>query len=93
VCGEKILVMTLDSQQRRLLGLLREAAGRPVTYAELRAKGIPFPAAVASELELHGYAIDHVRDRGHLIGVRLLETAPSDAPAERRAGRWPRRSR
>jgi biotin operon repressor len=85
--------MTLDRQQQRLLALLREAAGQPVTFAELRAKGIAFPAAVASELELHGYAIDRVRDRGRLIGVRLLETAPPVAPAGRRAGRRPRRRR
>jgi hypothetical protein len=83
----------LDSQQQRLLGRLREAAGQPVTFAELRAAGIAFPAAVASELELNDYAIDRVHDRGRLIGVRLLETAPPDAPAGRRAGRRPRRAR
>jgi hypothetical protein len=59
----------------------------------LRAAGIAFPAAVASELELHGYAIDRVHDRGRLIGVRLLDSAPLDAPPGRRAGRRPRRVR
>jgi hypothetical protein len=47
--------MTLDSQQQRMLQRLRRAAGQPVTYAELRAEGIAFPAAVASELEHNGW--------------------------------------
>jgi hypothetical protein len=62
-----------DSQQKRLLERLREADGRPVAFAELRAGGIGFPAAVVSELELNGYAIDRVYEEGRLIGVRLLE--------------------
>jgi hypothetical protein len=38
-----------------LLELLREAGDEPVAFAELRAGGISFPAAVVSELELNGY--------------------------------------
>jgi hypothetical protein len=62
-----------DAQQQRMLECLRAAAGQPVSFAELRAVGVDFPAAVASELELSGYVIDRVyRDR-RLVGVRLLE--------------------
>lgn len=70
-----------DPQQRRLLELLREAAGQPVAFAELRAGGIDFPAAVVSELELNGYGIDRVFAHGRLLGVRLLEPERGEAPA------------
>ncbi len=43
--------MTLaDTQQQRLLELLRQAGHQPVAFAELHAGGIDFPAAVVSEL-------------------------------------------
>lgn len=74
--------MTLtDSQQKRMLERLREADGRPVAFAELRAGGIDFPAAVVSELELNGYAIDRVYLRGRLVGVRLIDPERAEAPA------------
>jgi hypothetical protein len=80
--------MTLDSQQQRMLERLRRAGGQPVTYGELREEGIAFPAAVASELELNGYAINRVYVAGRFVGVRVIEPAPP-APQDRR----PRRSR
>ena len=81
--------MTLaDSQQQRMLERLRRAGDQPVALAELRANGIDFPAAVLSELELNGYAIERVHDHGRLIGVRLLEPQPPDtSPAHPRRRR------
>ena len=53
--------MTLaDTQQQRMLERLRRAGDQPVAFAELRAGGIDFPAAVVSELQLNGYAIERV---------------------------------
>jgi hypothetical protein len=86
--------MTLaEIQQQRLLERLRQAGERPVDFAELRVGGIDFPAAVVSELELHGYAIERVCDHGRLVGVRLLEPEPAEAPAAHRRRRrpWPHR--
>ena len=51
-----------DTQQQRLLERLRLAGEQPVAFAELHAGGIDFPAAVVSELELNGYAIERVYD-------------------------------
>jgi len=85
--------MTLaDTQQQRLLELPRQAGHQPVAFAELHAGGIDFPAAVVSELELVGYAIERVYDHGRLIGVRLLEPEPPETPAAHRRRRlWPHR--
>ena len=77
--------MTLaDTQQQRMLERLRQAGDQPVVLAELRAAGIDFPAAVASELQLNEAAIERVHDRGRLVGVRLLEPEPRYAPAAHR---------
>ena len=70
-----------DTQQQRLLERLRQAGEQPVPFAELRAGGIDFPAAVVSEFELNGYAIERVHDDGRMIGVRLLKPGP---PSTRR---------
>ena len=73
--------MTLaDTQQQRMLERLRRAGDQPVTFAELRASGIAFPAVVVSELQLNGYAIDRVYDCGRLVGVRLLKPEPPPHP-------------
>ncbi len=61
-----------DAQQQRLLARLRRADA-PVTFAELQASGVHFPAAVVSELQLGGYAFEHVREQGRMVGVRLVE--------------------
>ncbi len=83
--------MTLaDSQQQRMLERLRRAGDEPVALTDLRARGIDFPAAVLSELELNGYAIERVHDHGRLIGVRLLEPQPPDTSPPRH--RWPWRT-
>jgi hypothetical protein len=83
--------MTLaDAQQQRLLERLRQAGDRPVAFAELHAGGIDFPAAVVSELELNGYAIERVYDHARLVGVRLLHPEPPDAPRSPAAHRWRR---
>ena len=77
--------MTLaDSQQKRLLERLRRAGDQPVAFAELRASGIDFPAAVVSELQLNGYAIERVYDHRRLVGVRLLKPKPRGIPAAQR---------
>lgn len=84
-----------DAQQQQLLMRLREAGDQPVTFAELHAVGIDFPAAVVAELELNGYAIERVYDHGRLIGVRLLHPEPLEPPdtpaALRRRRLWPHR--
>ena len=65
----------------------RQAAGR---FAELHACGIDFPAAVVSELELHGYAIERVYNRGRLIGVCACSAAePPEALAAQPRRRRP----
>jgi hypothetical protein len=78
-----------DTQQQRALDRLREAVGRPVTIAELRAVGVDFPAAVISELELAGYSIDRVYDHGVQVGVRLLEPERVDLTSPHTRRRWP----
>ena len=78
-----------DTQQQRVLERLREAGDRPLTFAELRAGGIDFPAAVVSELELAGYAIDRVYEHGSQIGVRLLEPERLDLGSAHSKRRWP----
>jgi hypothetical protein len=85
--------MTLaDTQRQRMLERLRRAGDQPVTFAELRASGIDFPATVVSELQLNGYAIARVYDCGRLVGVRLLKPEPPCTPAaHRRRLRLPRR--
>jgi hypothetical protein len=82
-----------DSQQQRLPELLREADEDPVAFAELRAGGVSFPAALISELALDGYSIERVYDHGRLVGARLLDSEPRDTPAAHRRRRrpWPRR--
>jgi hypothetical protein len=51
---------------------LRRAAGAPVSYAQLLAAGIEFPASVVAELELVGVAIQRRHPHGSgLAGVRL----------------------
>jgi hypothetical protein len=79
-----------DAQQQRLLDQLRQAGDQALPFAALHAAGITFPAAVVSELELNGYAIQHVYEHGRLVGVRLLEPEPrvtSPAPRWRRPHR------
>ena len=76
-----------------MLERLRQAGDQPVSFAELRAGGIDFPAAVVSELQLNGYAIDRVYERGRLVGVRLLEPEPPDTSGahRRRLRLWQKR--
>ena len=57
-------MMPADTQQHRLLERLRQAGEQPVAFAELHADGINCPAAVVSELELSGYAIERVYNHG-----------------------------
>jgi hypothetical protein len=73
-----------DSQQLRMLERLRRAGGLPVSFSELRAGGVDFPAAVVSELELNGQAIDRVYEHGRLVGVRLMEQESIDTGTTKR---------
>ena len=85
-----IRLMTLVETEHRLaLERLRSAGRQPVSLAALRAAGIDFPAAVISELELNGYAIERVYEHGRPVGVRLLEPADSETGTRRR--HWWRR--
>ena len=86
--------MTLaDAHQQRLLERLRQAGDQPLTFPELHAAGIDFPATVVCELELNGHAIERVYDHGRLVGVRLLHPEHPDTPAahRRRWRPWPHR--
>lgn len=89
MAGDRPSITLADSQQQRMLERLRRAGDQPVALAELRTRGIDFPAAVLSELELNGYAIERVHDHGQLIGVRLLESQPPDASPSPARHRWP----
>jgi hypothetical protein len=76
-----------DHQQALVLGVLRRAAGAPVSYAELRGAGVELPASVVSELELAGVAIERCFEGGG-VGVRLdpandPAAQPASDPAER----------
>lgn len=82
-----------DVQQQRLLQRLRQAGDEPVGFAELRAAGVAFPAAVVSELELNGYVIQRVYDHGRLVGVRLFDPEPGDTPIPHRRRRRPKPKR
>ena len=82
-----------ETQQLRMLERLRRSGQQPLTLDELRAGGVDFPAVVLSELEINGYVIERLHEHGRLIGVRLLETAPSEAPASRWRQRRRRASR
>jgi hypothetical protein len=80
-------MVLLDAQQQRLLERLRKAGDQPIAFTELHSGGIDFPAAVVSELELNGYAIERVYDHWRLVGVRLLQREPPDIPAAPRRRR------
>lgn len=67
----RLVVLPGDPQQQRLLEILRQADDQPVTFSELHAAGISFPAAVIGELELEGYVFERVYRRGRPCGVRL----------------------
>ena len=86
--------MTLVETQHRLaLEQLRGAGEQPVSLAALRAAGLDSPAAVISELELNGYAIERVYEHGRLIGLRLIEPEEADTGAGGRRHWWSRRHR
>lgn len=77
-------VRPLDEAQARLLDMLRAAHGQPVSFAELRSRGIENPAVLCYELEIAGLPITHV-ERSQLggtpvpVGVKLDED-PLAAP-------------
>ncbi len=83
----------VETQQLRMLELLRGADEQPVTLDELRAGGIDFPAVVVSELEINGYEIERLHEHGRLTGVRLRELDVPQAPATHWRQRWRRPSR
>ncbi len=78
-------VVAGDRQQRLALDALRAAGERPVSFSQLRAAGVNFPATVVGELELDGWAIERVVEQERLVGVRLGDPE--------RTGRLPSRAR
>lgn len=68
------------SPERRLLGLLREAGGRPVGLNALAEAGIDDPANAIYELERAGHRIDRayadVPAGRRLLGYRLRAVGP-----------------
>jgi hypothetical protein len=75
------LVTLVETQHRLALEQLRNAGEQPVSLAALRAAGLDSPAAVISELELKGYAIERVCEHGRLVGLRLIEPQDADPRA------------
>lgn len=69
-----------DEQQTLVLNALRGAAGKPVSFSQLREAGVEFPASIVSELELAGVPIERCRGASG-ASVRLVEAAaPPDEP-------------
>ena len=64
-----------------------------MSFAALRAAGLDSPAAVISELELNGYAIERMYEDGRLVGLRLIEPEDDDTGARRRRHWWSRQDR
>ena len=64
-----------------------------MSFAALRAAGLDSPAAVISELELNGYAIERMYEDGRLVGLRLIEPEDADTGAPRRRRWWSRQHR
>jgi hypothetical protein len=72
-----------DEQQAQLLHCLRAAGGRPVSFEELRERGIENPAVLCYELEMIGVPIARVNryvapGRPVPVGVRIEESAESE---------------
>jgi hypothetical protein len=73
----------LDEEQARLIEILLAAGGRPVSYDELRDRGVENPATLCYELEIAGLPVTLVR-RPRLggqpvsLGVRLGEELLED---------------
>jgi len=72
----------LEAQQALLVELLRRAGGAPVSYTELRDRGIELPASIVSELELAGFPIErcYVEGGTRQLGVRLDPTRDPRRP-------------
>jgi hypothetical protein len=86
-------VTLVETQHRLALEQLRGAGEQPVSLAALRAAGLDSPAAVISELELNGHAIERVYEHGRLVGLRLIEPQDADTDARGRRHWWSRRHR
>jgi hypothetical protein len=86
-------VTLVETQHRLALEQLRRAGEQPVSLAALRTAGLDSPAAVISELELNGYAIERVCEHGRLVGLRLIEPEDADTGATGRRRWWSRRDR
>jgi pimeloyl-ACP methyl ester carboxylesterase len=77
-----------DTQQRLVIEALRAGGGRPVSFSQLHAAGVSFPATVIGELELDGWAIERVVEQERLVGVRLGEPERPDRLSSRPRRRW-----
>jgi hypothetical protein len=86
-------VTLVETQHRLALEQLRRAGVRPVSLAALRAAGLDAPAAVISELQLNGYAIERVYEHGRLLGLRLIEPQDADTGGRGRRHWWSWRHR
>jgi hypothetical protein len=74
-----------QSTERRLLGVLREAGGRPVGQQALAQAGIEDPANTIYELERAGYRIERAYTDGsagrrRFLGYRLGRVASGPGP-------------
>jgi hypothetical protein len=88
------LPLPADDQQAELVECLRAAGGEPVSFEELRARGIENPAVLCYELELVGMPIDRVRQAvtaGSIESTRSIESVTaldSAARGRTRYGIW-----
>lgn len=74
-----------DSDRALLLDLLGTAEDDPLTIADLRERGVRMPGQALYELELDGYPVERVHDRGRtrgcrIIGYRLSGPSPHTGP-------------
>jgi hypothetical protein len=82
------LPLPADDQQAELVECLRAAGGEPVSFEELRARGIENPAVLCYELELVGMPIDRVRQAVTTGSIESVPALESSAPGRMRYGRW-----
>ena len=79
--GERTVpVRPLDEEQARLLEILMAAGGGPVSFDELRARGIENPATLAYELEIAGLPIAQLHEP--LAGGLCLQLGVQLGPSQ-----------
>jgi len=76
---ETIVADTYTRRREFARTVLRQAQGKPVTYAELAARGIDNPGQAVYELELEGEAVMHTAG-GVALAPGSIAPLPEGAP-------------